>query len=126
MQSREEGGSAPTAPGHPSREQERGAEPLPECDLRTPQFTGRGLTHLAALSLYLPALCISHLRSVCHSNHINAFPTIVTFKGDVHSHEHYHGDRTTDAFLRHIEFEIPAAGSRRRMEARGEMHETPR
>lgn len=53
---------------------------------------------------------------VCHSNHINAFPTIVTFKGDVHSHEHYHGDRTTDAFLRHIEFEIPAAGSRRRME----------
>lgn len=52
---------------------------------------------------------------VCHANHINAFPTIITFKGGAsHSHEHYHGDRTTEAFLNHVEFELPPPGATER------------
>ena len=36
---------------------------------------------------------------LCHSNHIQAFPTIVSFKGgDSHSADHYHEDRTMEAF----------------------------
>lgn len=36
---------------------------------------------------------------LCHSNHVNAFPTILAFKsGDSHSAEQYHGDRTMEAF----------------------------
>jgi hypothetical protein len=40
---------------------------------------------------------------LCHENHINAFPSIVVFRGELNSHEHYHGDRTTEAFIKFIE-----------------------
>ena len=44
---------------------------------------------------------------VCHQNHIQAFPTVVTFRGgDSHSHNHYDGDRTVDAFMEHIDTEM--------------------
>jgi thiol-disulfide isomerase/thioredoxin len=44
---------------------------------------------------------------LCHTHHINAFPTIVSFRGgDSHSHEHYHGDRTVDAFKQHAKAEL--------------------
>ena len=50
---------------------------------------------------------------------IRAYPTIQTYThGENIPAETYYGDRTTDAFLKHIEFELPAAGTRRRMEAR--------
>jgi len=60
---------------------------------------------------------------VCHMNHIFAFPTIITFKGSTHSHENYHGDRTADAFLGHIDFELPQGrGSGRRLEDDSDDH----
>lgn len=40
---------------------------------------------------------------VCKKNHINAFPTIITYRNHAaHSHEHYHGDRTTEALLQFV------------------------
>lgn len=39
----------------------------------------------------------------CMRNHIAAYPTIILFKGgDVHSHVHYHGDRTAQALLDYL------------------------
>lgn len=36
--------------------------------------------------------------ATCKSNHITAFPTIITYRNHKdHSHEHYHGDRTVNA-----------------------------
>ena len=41
--------------------------------------------------------------AVCHKHHINAFPSILVYRdGKTHTHEHYHGDRTADAFLEFI------------------------
>ena len=40
---------------------------------------------------------------LCRDNHISAFPSVVVFRGELNSHEHYHGDRTTEAFIKFIE-----------------------
>ena len=42
--------------------------------------------------------------NLCYDAHINAFPTVVVYReGKLDSHEHYHGDRTAEAFLKFIE-----------------------
>ena len=41
---------------------------------------------------------------LCYNAHINAFPTVVVYReGVLDSHEHYHGDRTSEAFVKFIE-----------------------
>lgn len=50
---------------------------------------------------------------LCHSNHINAFPTIIVYRsGGTHSHEHYHGDRTSAAFLKYMRTAMSEVGIR--------------
>jgi len=47
----------------------------------------------------------THADSVqtCRNSHINAFPMVAVFRGNVNTHEFYHGDRTTEAFVQFIE-----------------------
>jgi protein disulfide-isomerase-like protein len=41
--------------------------------------------------------------AICHKHHINAFPSVLVFRdGKTHTHEHYHGDRTADAFIEFV------------------------
>jgi len=40
----------------------------------------------------------------CRQQHIAAFPSVIVYKdGHTVSHEHYHGDRTSDAFMQYIQ-----------------------
>ena len=41
--------------------------------------------------------------ALCRKHHINAFPSILVFRGDLTTNEHYHGDRTTEAFMKFID-----------------------
>ena len=41
--------------------------------------------------------------NVCRRSHINAFPMVTVFRGNVNTHEFYHGDRTADAFIKFID-----------------------
>jgi thiol-disulfide isomerase/thioredoxin len=47
----------------------------------------------------------THADSVqtCRNSHINAFPMVAVFRRDTNTHEFYHGDRTTEAFVKFIE-----------------------
>ena len=41
--------------------------------------------------------------ALCHKYHVNAFPSILVFRGKLETDEHYHGDRTAEAFIKFIE-----------------------
>lgn len=39
----------------------------------------------------------------CRKAHVNAFPMVAVYRGNTETHEFYHGDRTTEAFVKFIE-----------------------
>ena len=39
----------------------------------------------------------------CRKAHVNAFPMVAVYRGNIETHEFYHGDRTTEAFVTFIE-----------------------
>ena len=39
----------------------------------------------------------------CRQAHINAFPMVAVYRGNVNTHQYYHGDRTTEKFVQFIE-----------------------
>ena len=41
--------------------------------------------------------------ALCHKYHVNAFPSVLVFRGKLETNEHYHGDRTAEAFIKFIE-----------------------
>jgi thiol-disulfide isomerase/thioredoxin len=48
--------------------------------------------------------------SLCHLNHVQAFPTIISFRGgDAHSHDQYHGDRTVASFREYVKEQLALA-----------------
>jgi thiol-disulfide isomerase/thioredoxin len=47
----------------------------------------------------------THADSVqtCRQAHINAFPMVAVYRGNINTHQYYHGDRTTEKFVQFIE-----------------------